>query len=500
MKRLLVLLLCLMMLISAVACASAPTVGTESTSESRGGSETVVETEEKDEYQHDLPKELKFEGTSVRLFTHDGYRCNIFADETDDLTDSVTEAVYNRILNVEDRLGVEFEVVNMAGWDVSNNVLHESLYANSDDYDMIVGYAATNIALAGESLMVDLSTVNHIDLTKPYWDQNFVRDLSYQDKTFWLTGDVLYNYLGNAYVNFVGKQMWDDWVAPNESRSIYEIVKANEWTYDALLRYSAMATHDVNADSVMDQNDAYGYLCNPGHAADAFLFGFDGSYGEITSDGEIEIVFDQPRVLDIYTKIYTILCNTPSVGGFYDDGACAKIFAENRALVFTMFLGTAFNSLFREMTPDDAYTVVPMPLADDSQKEYTTVAFNGLPLIGVPVTVPTDRLDAMGATLEMLAYEGHKTVYPVYYETALKTKLSRNDESAEMMDLIKANIKTDFVYLWSQHFGNPPISELLKIGINGKRPDLTSLLAAQLPGYRTALENLLEQYCSDAAV
>lgn len=45
--------------------------------------------------------------------------------------------------------------------------------------------------------------------------------------------------------------------------------------------------------------------------------------------------------------------------------------------------------------------------------------------------------------LEILNYESYKTVIPAYYETALKTKYSRDAESSEMIDLIFASRKID---------------------------------------------------------
>ena len=42
-------------------------------------------------------------------------------------------------------------------------------------------------------------------------------------------------------------------------------------------------------------------------------------------------------------------------------------------------------------------------------------------------------------TLEALQSEPAKTVIPVYYETGLKTKYSRDEESSQMVDLIFGN-------------------------------------------------------------
>ena len=43
-------------------------------------------------------------------------------------------------------------------------------------------------------------------------------------------------------------------------------------------------------------------------------------------------------------------------------------------------------------------------------------------------------LDRIGVILESLSYEGYKSVISAYYDTMLKNKLMRDDESIEILD------------------------------------------------------------------
>ena len=49
-----------------------------------------------------------------------------------------------------------------------------------------------------------------------------------------------------------------------------------------------------------------------------------------------------------------------------------------------------------------------------------------------------------GAVLELLNAEGRASVLPVYYDIVLTSKISRDNESAEMLDIIFNNIVFDF--------------------------------------------------------
>ena len=52
-------------------------------------------------------------------------------------------------------------------------------------------------------------------------------------------------------------------------------------------------------------------------------------------------------------------------------------------------------------------------------------------------------LEATGIILEAMSYEGMKKVTPEFYESLLKVKTARDNESAEMLDFIFGNISYD---------------------------------------------------------
>ena len=60
-------------------------------------------------------------------------------------------------------------------------------------------------------------------------------------------------------------------------------------------------------------------------------------------------------------------------------------------------------------------------------------------LLSVPITLTGDKLSEVGMVLEALAAESHYTLIPEYIETSLKTKNSRDAESADMLDIIINN-------------------------------------------------------------
>lgn len=55
--------------------------------------------------------------------------------------------------------------------------------------------------------------------------------------------------------------------------------------------------------------------------------------------------------------------------------------------------------------------------------------------------------DNIGAVCETMAFRSYKTVISAYCETALKVKYSRDDQTAQMLDLINASATTNFGYV-----------------------------------------------------
>jgi hypothetical protein len=94
-----------------------------------------------------------------------------------------------------------------------------------------------------------------------------------------------------------------------------------------------------------------------------------------------------------------------------------------------------------------------MPKYDESQEKYRVNQYDGVPLFGIPVTVPEERKNTVGAALEAMCSMSSDTVIPVYYDLALKNKYSRDETTARMIDLIHESITADFAFAWGDTIG-----------------------------------------------
>ena len=121
-------------------------------------------------------------------------------------------------------------------------------------------------------------------------------------------------------------------------------------------------------------------------------------------------------------------------------------FSDGAVLFSLDMLNTLRSGAMREMTDD--FAVIPTPKADMNQTEYRSAMHDNNHLIGLPYT--NTRIQATTATLELMAYLSYYNVVPDYINEALKFKYTRDEQAAEMIDLIYASVYTDFGLIWEK--------------------------------------------------
>jgi hypothetical protein len=110
-----------------------------------------------------------------------------------------------------------------------------------------------------------------------------------------------------------------------------------------------------------------------------------------------------------------------------------KMFQEDRGLFMWVRLRIVQN--LRGMETD--FGILPMPKLNEAQQEwYSTVnSFTGQG-VALANLHDADGLARAGHIMEALAAESKYTVTLAYYDTQLKTKIARDDDSSAMLDII----------------------------------------------------------------
>ena len=104
---------------------------------------------------------------------------------------------------------------------------------------------------------------------------------------------------------------------------------------------------------------------------------------------------------------------------------------------------------------EDNYSILPYPKWDTAQEIYFTNADDKFQVFSIPTTAPDPEY--IGTIFEAMSAESYRSVYPTYYDVALKGKYSSDPTTAEMIDLIMSGRKFEFSFQFGKdHFLRMP--------------------------------------------
>lgn len=387
--------------------------------------------------------------------TLDRYTCHeIYADEMNGQL--INDAVFTRNGLVEEALGVKIAESKLEN---AEKVAQNSLVAGDTEYDVVMPYMNSAIALTTAGLLLELRTVPYLALEKPWWDQRVTEGMTIADKLFFATGDI--SILDNecTMVLFFNK----DIVKKYELDDPYTLVREKKWTIDKLGEMAAAVTQDLDGDGVMTDKDAWGMPVVE-NAANAFYFGAGERIVTKDENGELQFCLGTERNVDVFTKVMELCLGADALyGASYDTRNL--MFEEGRTFIASFAL-TNLNGL-RDC--EYAFGILPYPLFNEAQPEYN----NLISTILVPtVSVPYNNMDLerTGATLEAMAYYAVDTLTAAYYDNALKSRYVRDEESGEMLDILFETRVYDLGFIFNWGGAGDIITTMYK----GKKTDIVS--------------------------
>ena len=458
-KRILSLILCFLFVFASVvfaACADKADAGGESSSSETQeiNTEELTDEEKRKAIPDDIP-ELNFDGKDFRILTRDsaGHGKLIHIDDIymEEATgDVIDDAVFARNQAVEERFNVKigYRAVNESDEATLTKELTKSVTSNADDYDFAIGHMIFMGTTVTNGVFYNWYDVPYINLTKPWWIQSAQEQLTIDDKSFLALGDLSYNSIDYTYCYYFNKALFDDY----NLEYPYEKVRSLGWTFEYMKSLIKDIYSDLNGDSKRDEEDLYGLVANCYSGNVTWTYAFGEMVTKRSDDGYPELVINNEKTTSIVEKLYGLYFDTPGVyvspdtstpkGRTWVSVMCDS-FKENRAVMICGVFGDATQN-FRNVDAD--YGFLPYPKWDEAQTNYYTMVDGHAPLFGIPITIGDPEL--VGAVIESMAAEGYKRVTPAYYEVALKTKFTRDEESAEMIDLILDGRVFDFGYLY----------------------------------------------------
>jgi len=221
--------------------------------------ETAPPTDEwgREIIEDSVPADLKYSNEVMRIFTRDDSKYWLLEITAEDGTgDVLNDAVYNRNLTVEERLGVKLEIKRMPGTFAVRtawfNVLRAAVQADDDSIDMATVYISQGAPLITEGLFMNLLNVEHLDLDKPWWNKSFNEEMTMYDQLYATVGDYMLSMTSMTVATYFNKDLLTE-IYPNEK--LYQAVYDGKWTLDYLYNLSSTVYSDLNGDGKKDGSD-----------------------------------------------------------------------------------------------------------------------------------------------------------------------------------------------------------------------------------------------------
>ena len=154
----------------------------------------------------------------------------------------------------------------------------------------------------------------------------------------------------------------------------------------------------------------------------------DGYKVQLSSEKLIETLTKITKLFDEKSGIIHVDNNTGD-----DPSGYLNVFRNGRSAFLTAQMSVL--SEYRDM--EDSYGLVPLPKYDEEQEDYISQAGVSAQMLVIPVTVKD--LSRTGNIIEALTHESYDSVMPVYYGVRVEQKGLRNEDSIEMLQLVRDN-------------------------------------------------------------
>jgi len=397
--------------------------------------------------------------------------------------DVIDDAVYRRNMTLEDRFNIVIVPTFISESEISedqiNRVLEISVAAGEDAYDYAILHEMFGAQSAMKGLCLNWYSLPYLNFEKPWWASWLIKDYEVAGKSYLAMNDMGIDGIVFTACFYFNKDLVHQYSLEN----LYDLVRDRKWTLDKFAEYIKDFGADLNGDGILDENDLYGFTGIGGRNFE-FMYASDQTVTQRDEDGIPQLAINTEKMFTIFEKCKDIFTSKDT---FFDDVASVPVFRESRALLSTGNLNYALTSL-RNMEID--FGIIPYPKYDEKQTDYFTHQDPHGPIMVVPMTI-TD-FEFVGMMIEAIAAEGYRTVRPAIYDVALKIKQARDEDSAEMIDIILDGRRSDFGYPYDGWGFAFTLDFLARGNINNFASFYAQNSARAEKSYATAVELILE--------
>ena len=407
------------------------------------------------------------------------YRCvDFWVEEANSTADVISYAVYGRNQQIENDYNCKIRQVSSDGSQLEFLV---SALQNGTGYDLTIMTAKPAAQAATQNLLQDLNATTYMDLSKPSFDQNAIKELSVKDKLFFISGDMNISTMDVAGLSIVNMAFYEDlsesivnelYEGDQMYNNIYNIVLAKKWTMETLLKIATLANVDIDTsdgelhvlpngvvgnvevDNKYNGGDTVGYH----QYLYSALWYYYGSGGRITTkdeEGNFQFVIQNDANANLYGYIFDKFNRKVGVNTWIPHES-SNILNMNFLTGQVLFADCSLFNVRSEIYPKAQfeYGILPIPTSEEGMDYQSVIYFNNWAhLWAIPQMVENQEYAERMMEI-MAAYSSQPdSTMEAYYDRTIYQHAAKDNGSREVMDMIKNSTVYDIALMYPE-WGN----------------------------------------------
>ena len=401
------------------------------------------------------------------------YRCvDFWVEEANSTADVISYAVYGRNQQIENDYNCKIRQVSSDGSQLEFLV---SSLQNGTGYDLTIITAKPAAQAATQNLLQNLNATTYMDLSKPSFDQNAIKELSVKDKLYFISGDMNISTMDVAGLSIVNMAFYEDlsesivnelYDGDQMYSNIYNIVLAKKWTMETLLKIATKANIDIDTsdgelhvlpngvkngqevDNKYNGGDTVGYH----QYLYSALWYFYGSGGRITQkndEGVPEFIIQKDASQTLYDYIYDKF--NRKINAPWIPHESSNILNLNFLTGDVLFADCSLFNVRSEIYPKAQfeYGILPIPVYEEGMDYQSVIYFNNWAhLWAIPQL--TENQEYAERMMEIMAVYSSlpASTMEAYYERTIYLQAAKDNGSREVMDIIRTSLVYDLALLY----------------------------------------------------
>lgn len=404
--------------------------------------------------------------------------------------DLANDTLYNWINKIEKRYDVDVAVYKGAGWTAYNSEINAEITAGVDIKNLygIMAFMAYSGILNG-MYKNWYGMGDNIDLNTERWDKEVNDGVTYNGALYGLTGSLGISKMQYTMATFYDVERLDN--LGYSTSVLCKMVDDNEWTFENFSRIVKDIYEDLDNSQTISDGDLFGYVSASGNSLDIWFPAFDISITSRDNANKITPTLYTDSNVEILTKLCNFYHNNQGVRIFdITKTSESALFAKGQAAMVSARFYSAFDE-FSQMG-SDAYGILPLPKLDAGQEHYVSKLNDQYTLWCVAKTLPESENDFTAHITDALCAESSTTVYYQFYDIILKSRYSKDGNTARMVDIVMDYVSFDTAIMFGEYLDGYPY--MIRKLIQNNSTDIASEYNGKAESIKQKLQTVYDCY------